>query len=152
MGKMAVLEEDLAKVKDSTKVANEKTAELSKNGEEFMRQARVLKNATVAEDEKQTMLSAELERIICVEKESSRKYEEVSKKIQAIESKLETVEETVYKHEKNKTILEEELRILSNNLKSLECSKDKSSRKEEVLGDKVKIMTSAATKWSPEHQ
>ena len=60
---MAVLEEDLAKVKESTKVANEKTAELSKNGEEFMRQARVLKNATVAEDEKQTMLSAELERI-----------------------------------------------------------------------------------------
>ena len=50
--RMAVLEEKLAEVKDATRTANEKTAELSKTGEEAIRQARVLKNTTNAEDEK----------------------------------------------------------------------------------------------------
>ena len=63
-----------------------------------------------------------------MEKESSQKYDEVSKKILAIESKLEEVEINARKHEKVKLELEleDELRILSNNLKSLECAKDKS--------------------------
>ena len=34
------------------------------------------------------------------------------------------------------------MRILSNNLKSLEVARDKSSRKEEVLGEKVKFLSS----------
>ena len=92
------------------------------------RQARVLKNTTNAEDEKQSLLEAELKRAQQVEKESSQKYDEVSKKILAIESKLEEVEINARKHEKVKLELEleDELRILSNNLKSLECAKDKS--------------------------
>ena len=39
-------------------------------------------------------------------------------------------------------MLEEELRILSTNLKSLEVARDKSSMKEEVLGEKVKFLFS----------
>ena len=92
------------------------------------RQARVMKNTTNAEDEKQSLLEAELKRAQQVENESSQKYDEVSKKILAIESKLEEVEINARKHEKVKLELEleDELRILSNNLKSLECAKDKS--------------------------
>merc|ERR1712133_180770 len=56
--------------------------------------------------------------------------------------KLEEVESKARKHEKERVVLEEELRILTNNLKSLECAKDKSCKKEEVMGDKVKIMIS----------
>ena len=84
---MAVLEEQLAKVKEETRAINEKTAELSKNSEESIRQARVLKNTTTNEDERQTVLEAELTRIVQVEKESSEKYSEVSKKILTIERK-----------------------------------------------------------------
>ena len=126
--RMAVLEEKLAEVKDATRTANEKTAELSKTGEEAIRQAKVMKNTTNAEDEKQSLLEAELKRAQQVENESSQKYDEVSKKILAIESKLEEVEINARKHEKVKLELEleDELRILSNNLKSLECAKDKS--------------------------
>lgn len=139
---MAILEEKLAKVKEDTRETNDKIADLSKNSEEHIRQARVLKNATTTEDEKQAILEAEHARIVAVEKESSQKYDEVSKKILSIEVRLEEVESKARKHEKEKLILEEELRILTNNLKSLECAKDKSCKKEEVLGDKVKIMMS----------
>ena len=139
---MAVLEEQLAKVKEDTKVTNEKTAELSKNSEESIRQARVLKNTTTNEDERQTALEAELTRIVQVEKESSEKYSDVSKKILMIESKLEDVESRAKVLEKTKHEREEELTVLSNNLKSLECAKDKSCRKENILGDKVKVMSS----------
>merc|ERR1712133_36112 len=64
--------------------------------------------------------------------------------------KLEEVESKARKHEKEKVVLEEELRILTNNLKSLECAKDKSCKKEEVLGDKVKIMISKSNEMAAE--
>ena len=45
-------------------------------------------------------------------------------------------------HEKEKTVLEEELRILTNNMKSLEVARDKSSKREEVLGERLKLLSS----------
>ena len=96
--KMAILEEKLAKVKEDTRETNDKIADLSKNSEEHIRQARVLKNTTTAEDEKQGILETELARIMSVEKESSQKYDEVSKKILSIEVKLEEVESKARKH------------------------------------------------------
>ena len=137
---MAVLEEQLAKVKEDTRVVNEKTAELSKNSEESIRQARVMKNTTTNEDERQTALEAELTRIVQVERESTEKYDEASKKILRIESKIEELDAKYKEQERKKHDLEDELTILSNNLKSMECAKDKSCKKEEILGDKVKVM------------
>ena len=101
-----------------------------------------MKNTTTNDDERQTALEAELTRIVQVEKDSLEKYSEVSKRILMIESKLEDFESRAKDLEKMKHEREVELTTLSNNLKSVECAKDKSSRKENDLGDKVKVMTS----------
>ena len=68
---MAVLEEELARLKQATKEANEKMADFSKSSEESIRQAQVLRHNTVAEDEKQGNLEEDHEKFTASEKESS---------------------------------------------------------------------------------
>ena len=140
--KVAVLEEELGRLKEVSREANERMAELFKSSEESVRQAKVLKHNTIAEDERQAKLEEEFGRISGREKEATRKYEEVSKMIEFIEKRIEEVENKAKGHEKEKTVLEEELRILTNNMKSLEVARDKSSKREEVLGERLKLLSS----------
>ena len=50
--KVAMLEEELGRLKEVSRKANEKTAELFKSSEESVRQANVLKHYTTTEDER----------------------------------------------------------------------------------------------------
>ncbi len=56
--------------------------------------------------------------------EADRKYDEVSKKLQQCERDLDNAEERAETGETKIMELEEELRVVANNLKSLEVTKD----------------------------
>jgi hypothetical protein len=56
--------------------------------------------------------------------EADRKYDEVSKKLQQCERDLDNAEERAETGETKIMELEEELRVVANNLKSLEVNKD----------------------------
>ena len=100
--------------------------------EEDLARNRVLKNKTSNEDDKVALLEKELE----------SKYEDVIRQLGIVLSKLENAEKRAKSFEDQKVKLEEELKVLCSSLKSVECSKDKASSKEEAYNDKIKIMTS----------
>jgi len=138
--RLAGMEDQLAQKKDMAREANAKTTDLGKESEESLRVARVLKNKNNTEDGQVAALEKQLQHSVLIEKESEAKYEEVIRKLQIAEAKLEQVDKRVADNEVEKVKLEDELKSLCSNLKSVECSKDKAFREEESSSDKIKIM------------
>merc|ERR1712242_668066 len=70
--------------------------------------------------------------------EADRKYEEASRKLALLEADLERAEERAEVSESKIVELEEEVRVVSNNLKSLEASEVQASKAEESYADRVR--------------
>merc|ERR1711936_855427 len=73
--------------------------------------------------------------------EADRKYEEAARKLALLESDLERAEERAEVSESKIVELEEEVRVVSNNLKSLEASEVQASKAEESYADQVRVLT-----------
>lgn len=64
--------------------------------------------------------------------DADRKYDEVARKLAMVEADLERAEERAETGESKIVELEEELKVVGNNLKSLEVSEEKALQKEET--------------------
>merc|ERR1712034_281790 len=69
-------------------------------------------------------------------------YEEAARKLALVEADLERAEERAEVGESKIVELEEEVKVVSNNLKSLEASEFQASKSEESFADQVKTLTS----------
>merc|ERR1711972_335579 len=67
-------------------------------------------------------------------------YDEVAKKLATCESELEKAEECADVGETKILELEEELRVVANNLKSLEVAEEKANQREKTFKDTVKVI------------
>ncbi|WP_298891805.1 tropomyosin, partial [uncultured Serinicoccus sp.] len=74
--------------------------------------------------------------------EADRKYDEVARKLAMVEADLERAEERAETGETKIVELEEELRVVGNNLKSLEVSEEKNQQREEAYEAQIRNMTS----------
>ena len=74
--------------------------------------------------------------------EANNKYEEAARKLALVETDLERAEERAEAGECKIVKLEEEVKVISNNLKSLEASQFQASKSEESFAEQVKAMTS----------
>uniref|UniRef100_A0A8D8C4F3 Tropomyosin isoforms a/b/d/f n=2 Tax=Culex pipiens TaxID=7175 RepID=A0A8D8C4F3_CULPI len=77
------------------------------------------------EDDRVAILEAQLSQAKLIAEEADKKYEEVARKLVLMEQDLERSEEKVEMNESKIVELEEELRVVGNNLKSLEVSEEK---------------------------
>merc|ERR1712029_1063655 len=68
-------------------------------------------------------------------------YEEVSKKLLQCDGDLEKAEERAENGETKIMGLEEELRVVANNLKSLEVSEEKATQRETSYKEQIKTLT-----------
>merc|ERR1712012_1186015 len=68
-------------------------------------------------------------------------YEEVSKKLAQCETDLERAEERAENGETKIMELEEELRVVANNSKSLEVSEEKANQRETAYKEQIKTLT-----------
>merc|ERR1712066_719331 len=68
------------------------------------------------------------------------KYDECAKKLAGVESELERGGERADTSEHKIIELEEELRVVGNNLKSLEVSEEKANQREETYKDQIKTL------------
>merc|ERR1712192_232387 len=75
-------------------------------------------------------LEDDLKHIRTKAEEADKQYDEVSKKLQVTESDLERAEERGEMGETKILELEEELRVVANNLKSLEVAEEKANQRE----------------------
>merc|ERR1712156_737894 len=68
-------------------------------------------------------------------------YDEVAKKLATCESELEKAEERADVGETKILELEEELRVVANNLKSLEVAEEKANQREKTYKEQIKTLT-----------
>merc|ERR1711937_1004324 len=73
--------------------------------------------------------------------DADKKYDDSSKKMQQCETALEVSDERASVGEFKIVELEEELKVVANNLKSLEVSEDKANQREAYYKDEIKRLT-----------
>jgi tropomyosin-1 len=99
-------------------------------GDESERMRKVLKDRNATDEEKMKSLEAQLKDINAIAEESDRKYDEVSRKLAMVEADLDMAEDRAQSGESKILELEEELKVVGNNLRSLEVAEEKAKQRE----------------------
>ncbi|XP_065572952.1 tropomyosin isoform X20 [Artemia franciscana] len=140
--RLQLVEEDLERSEERLLTASTKLAEASHAADESERIRKTLENRTNMEDDRISILEAQLAQAKLIAEEADKKYEEVARKMVMLEADLERAEERAEQGEAKIVELEEELRVVGNNLKSLEVSEEKATAREESFETQIKTMTS----------
>merc|ERR1719151_287038 len=98
---------------------------------------KVLENRSLSDEERMEALENQLKEARFLAEEADRKYDEVARKLAMVEADLERAEERAETGE-SKIVEEEELRVVGNNLKSLEVSEEKANQREESYKEQIK--------------
>merc|ERR1712111_295100 len=106
------------------------------------RMKKVLENRAADDEKKLIRLAEELKEAQKIAEDADRKYDETQKKMGDVERALEVSDERATTGEFKIVELEEELKVVANNLKSLEVSEDKATEKETYYKDEIKKLTS----------
>merc|ERR1712218_395192 len=105
------------------------------------RMAKVLQNRASKDEAKLSGLADELKKAQHRAEEADKKYDDAQKKMVDAEAKLEIDGERADVSEFKIIELEEELKVVANNLKSLEVSEDKANQREAFYKDEIKRLT-----------
>merc|ERR1712168_371593 len=119
------LEEDLEVTETKYGTAIQKYDKAATEADDSDRMAKVLANRAVEDEAKMKNLADELASAQKRAEEADRQYDEAQKKMQVAEASLEVNGERADVSEFKIIELEEELKVVANNLKSLEVSEDK---------------------------
>jgi len=87
------------------------------------------------------VLAEQLKEAQKMAEDADRKYDDASKKMMQCEGSLEISDERASTGELKIVELEEELKVVANNLKSLEVSEDKANQRETYYKDEIKKLT-----------
>merc|ERR1711963_341722 len=113
------LEGDLETCEDKLLIATNKLDKAATAGDDSDRMRKVLENRAIQDEERMGKLEEELKNARNQAEEADKQYEEVQKRLQQVESELERAEERAETGELKIIELEEELRVVATNLKSL---------------------------------
>ena len=103
--------------------------------------AKVLQNRAAEDEAKLAGLADELKKAQNRAEDADKKYDEATKKMTEAEAKLDIDGERADVSEFKIIELEEELKVVANNLKSLEVSEDKANQREAFYKDEIKRLT-----------
>ncbi|KAG9511244.1 hypothetical protein GZH46_00191 [Fragariocoptes setiger] len=130
--RIQLLEEDLERSEERLKVATQKLEEASQAADESERMRKMLEHRSITDEERMEALESQLKEARMMAEDADRKYDEVARKLAMVEADLERAEERAETGESKIVELEEELKVVGNNLKSLEVSEEKALQKEET--------------------
>merc|ERR1712106_578818 len=131
------LEEDLEITETKYGTAIQKYDKAATEADDSDRMAKVLANRSVEDEAKMKNLADELASAQKRAEEADRQYEEAQKKMQVAEASLEVNGERADVSEFKIIELEEELKVVANNLKSLEVSEDKANQRESFYKSEI---------------
>lgn len=109
--------------------------------DESERIKKMLEHRAMTDNERIKALEAQLKEARNGADESDHKYDEVSRKLADVEDDLERAEERANTGEAKIGELEEELKVVSNNVKSLGVAEEKSLEKQEVFESTISSLT-----------
>merc|ERR1711868_164266 len=135
------LEEDLEITEQKYVLAIQKYDKAATAADDSDRMAKVLQNRATEDETKLSGLADELKKAQHRAEEADKKYDEAQKKMVTAEGKLEIDGERADVSEFKIIELEEELKVVANNLKSLEVSEDKANKREDYYKTEIKRLT-----------
>jgi len=135
------LEEDLEITENKYTIAIQKYDKAATEADDSDRMAKVLANRAVEDEAKMTNLAKELSDAQKRAEEADKLYDEAQKKMHVAEAALEVNGERADVSEFKIIELEEELKVVANNLKSLEVSEDKANQRESFYKSEIKRLT-----------
>merc|ERR1712086_52257 len=135
------LEEDLEITETKYGIAIQKYDKAATEADDSDRMAKVLANRAVEDEAKMTNLAKELSDAQKRAEEADKLYDEAQKKMHIAEAALEVNGERADVSEFKIIELEEELKVVANNLKSLEVSEDKANQRESFYKSEIKRLT-----------
>ena len=103
----------------------------SKRADQAIKKRQMLENAQTVSIENTDSLEAQLKEAKYMLEESERKFEDISRKLGTLEGELERSNERADMGENKITNLEEELKVVGQNLQTLEVSEEKAIQREE---------------------
>lgn len=101
----------------------------------------MLDHRAMTDNERIKQLESQLKETRNIAEEADHKYDEVSHKLLDVEDDLERAEERANTGEAKISELEEELQVVSNNVKSLEVAEEKSLLKQEEYEALIRTLT-----------
>merc|ERR1712168_349170 len=119
----------------------EKLEEASKAADESERGRKVLENRQINDEERINLLEKELEETVLHGEDVDTRYEEAARKLAVTEVDLERAEARLEAAEAKILELEEELKVVGNNMKSLEISEQEASQREASYEESIRDFT-----------
>merc|ERR1712027_292869 len=120
--RIQMLEEDLEKSEERLLIATQKLDQASTAADDNQRMCKVLENKSLSDESRMEALENQLKEARMLAEEADKKYDECAKKLATVEGDLDRAEE---------------LRVVGNNLKSLEVSEEKANQREEAYKEQI---------------
>lgn len=125
------IEEDFEATENKLQATSTKLEQAYKAAEESERGRKVLENRIQVDEERIAIMEQELDATIVFGEDADRKYEETARKLAITEVDLERSEGRVHIAESKTIELEDELKVVGNNMKSLEIAQQEALLRQE---------------------
>ena len=129
--RLLLLEEEVEKSEERLAKAVSSLCRESLRADNAVRKRQQLENGNTANEEQSDMLESQLKEAKFMLEDSEMKYEDIFRKLGTLETELERTNERAEMVENKIIQLEEELKIVGQNLQSLEVSEEKAIQREE---------------------
>lgn len=140
--RILLLEDEVEKSEERLAVNITKLCKESKRADLAVKKRQQLENLNSASEEQSDNLETQLKEAKFMLEESERKYEDISRKLGTMEAELERSNERADVGENKIISLEEELKVVGQNLQSLEVSEEKAIQREENYQKQMKDLIS----------
>lgn len=138
--RITTIEEEFEKIEEKLAKAITNLAEASHSADENERARKSLASRNLADKERIAQLEKQITEFGSCAEESDKRYDDVSGKISVMEVDLDRTEERADSAEFKLLELAEELKVVGNNMRSLEVSEQEAKSREEGQAEQIREM------------
>ena len=136
-----LITEDLSKVEERFKVMSEQFTDKSKLADESEKARGKFESLGFENDEKMSVLEKQVSEALAVAADADKRFDETNRRLAIMEVDLERAEDRAEIAETKTLELEEELKVVGNNMKILEASEQEAIQREESYAEQIKECT-----------
>jgi len=139
--KLVLLEDELQRSESKLATTTADLSEASTRADDIHKAIKVLETKNMIDEERVDMLENQVKEARQMVEESDIKYDEVARKLAMVEGDHQRAQERANQGESKIVDLEEELRVIGENLKALEVAEEKAQQREEDYKRQIKQLT-----------